>query len=49
MERVGDRAYTGYLNFEYVWIDWEHCKEVNNLSETVLFRDFSRQRLEEVS
>jgi sugar phosphate isomerase/epimerase len=34
--RVG---YTGYLAVEYVWIDWERCNEVDNLSETILLRD----------
>jgi len=32
--------YTGYFVLEYVWIDWEHCNEVDNLSETILWRDF---------
>ena len=31
--------YKGYLGVEYVWIDWEHCNEVDNLSETILLRD----------
>ena len=34
--------YRGYIGIEYVWIDWEHCNEVDNLSETILFRDFFR-------
>jgi sugar phosphate isomerase/epimerase len=34
--------YPGYLGIEYVWIDWEHCNEVDNLSETILWRDFFR-------
>ena len=33
-------GYSGYLGIEYVWIDWEHCNEVDNLSETILLRDF---------
>ena len=33
-------GYRGYLGIEYVWIDWEHCNEVDNLSETILWRDF---------
>jgi sugar phosphate isomerase/epimerase len=33
-------GYAGWLGVEYVWIDWEHCNECDNLSETVLFRDF---------
>ena len=36
--------YPGYLGIEFVWIDWEHCNEVDNLSETILFRDAIRSR-----
>jgi sugar phosphate isomerase/epimerase len=32
--------YQGWIGIEYVWIDWEHCNECDNLSETILFRDF---------
>ncbi|MDB5348813.1 MAG: hypothetical protein JWN86_60 [Planctomycetota bacterium] len=39
MRQVG---YSGYVGVEYVWIDWEHCNEVDNLSETILMRDFLR-------
>ena len=39
MQKTG---YQGYIGIEYVWIDWEHCNEVDNLSETVLWRDFFR-------
>ena len=39
MRRVG---YPGYVGVEYVWIDWEHCNEVDNVSETILLRDFLR-------
>ena len=35
--------YRGYLGIEYVWVDWEHCNEVDNLSETILYRDFFRR------
>ena len=34
--------YRGFLGVEYVWVDWEHCNEVDTLSETILFRDFLR-------
>jgi sugar phosphate isomerase/epimerase len=37
--------YRGYLGVEYVWIDWEHCNEVDNLSETIQMRDFLRGKL----
>jgi sugar phosphate isomerase/epimerase len=39
MRQVG---YAGYVGVEYVWIDWEHCNEVDNLSETILMRDYLR-------
>ena len=35
-------GYDGWIGIEYVWIDWEHCNECDNLSETILFRDFFR-------
>ncbi len=38
-------GYRGYLGIEYVWVDWEHCNEVDNLSETILWRDFLRARV----
>lgn len=33
-------GYPGWLGVEYVWIDWEHCNECDNVSETIRFRDF---------
>jgi sugar phosphate isomerase/epimerase len=38
-------GYKGYLGVEYVWIDWEHCNEVDNLSETIQLRDFLRGQM----
>lgn len=35
-------SYPGWLGLEYVWQDWEHCNECDNVSETILFRDFLR-------
>ena len=37
--------YSGYLGVEYVWVDWEHCNEVDNLSETIQLRDFLREKM----
>ena len=42
VELMNSTGYDGYIGIEYVWIDWEHCNEVDNLSETILFRDFFR-------
>ncbi len=39
-------GYAGWIGIEYVWIDWEHCNECDNLSETILFRDFFRRLIE---
>src|SRR6266566_7933682 len=41
--------YRGYVGVEYVWIDWEHCNEVDNLSETIRLRDFLRAKMPGVS
>ncbi|MDG1896303.1 MAG: TIM barrel protein [Fuerstiella sp.] len=41
-----DTGYSGYVGVEYVWIDWEHCNEVDNLSETILFRDFLKTKFD---
>ena len=35
-------GYSGWIGIEYVWIDWERCNECDNLSESILFRDFFR-------
>ena len=32
-------GYSGYVGVEYVWQDWEHCNEVDNVSETLMMRD----------
>jgi sugar phosphate isomerase/epimerase len=40
VDRMRQAGYRGWLGVEYVWIDWEHCNECDNLSETILFRDF---------
>ena len=45
MEAMDETHYQGFLGLEYVWIDWEHCNECDNLSETIRFRDFLRDRM----
>ena len=46
VEHAGEGDYEGWLGVEYVWIDWEQCNECDNLSETILFRDFLRPLLD---
>jgi hypothetical protein len=31
--------FSGWIALEYVWIDWEHCNEVDVVSETLLLRN----------
>ena len=38
-------GYRGYLGLEYVWTEWEDCNRVDNLSETILCRDYLRTLL----
>jgi sugar phosphate isomerase/epimerase len=38
-------GYEGYLTLEYVWLEWEHCNECDNLAETILLRDRLRAAL----
>jgi sugar phosphate isomerase/epimerase len=39
-------GYDGALAVEYVWIEWEHMNECDNISETVMMRDRVRAKLE---
>ena len=41
---LGDADYDGFVGLEYVWLDWEHCNECDNLSETILLRDRLREK-----
>jgi sugar phosphate isomerase/epimerase len=48
-ERIVDlmtaSRYDGYLGLEYVWVDWEHCNECDNVSETLLLKDRLESKL----
>jgi sugar phosphate isomerase/epimerase len=46
IERLQVIGYEGWVGIEYVWTDWEHCNECDNLSETILFRDFLRSLID---
>jgi sugar phosphate isomerase/epimerase len=39
---LNQHDYSGWFALEYVWIDWEHCNEVDIVSETILLRDLFR-------
>lgn len=40
MNKVG---YRGWIGVEYIWMDWEHCNESDNVSESIVLRDFLQQ------
>jgi sugar phosphate isomerase/epimerase len=39
LKGLRDCRYEGVLCLEYVWIDWEGCNRVDNISETILLRE----------
>lgn len=43
--RMAESGYRGAIGVEYVWIDWQRCNEVDNLSETILLRDAIREAM----
>lgn len=43
VRRMRDTGYSGFIGIEYTWTEWERCNETDNVSETVLFRDFFRR------
>ncbi len=43
LHKMKEQNYNGYVGVEYVWVDWEHCNEVDNLSETIQMRDHLRK------
>jgi sugar phosphate isomerase/epimerase len=36
---LNDNKFSGWIALEYVWIDWEHCNEVDVVSESILLRN----------
>lgn len=39
VQALARHQFAGWIALEYVWIDWEHCNEVDILSETVLLKN----------
>jgi sugar phosphate isomerase/epimerase len=38
LKALDKHHFRGWIALEYVWIDWEHCNEVDIVSETVLLK-----------
>jgi sugar phosphate isomerase/epimerase len=47
VEVMKETDYKGYIGVEYIWIDWESCNKVDNLSEVIMLRDFLREQTAE--
>jgi sugar phosphate isomerase/epimerase len=46
LEVMRETNYPGFVGIEYVWTEWERCNEVDNLCETIRFRDLVREHVE---
>jgi sugar phosphate isomerase/epimerase len=44
IDALEESGYHGFVGLEYVWLDWEHCNECDNLAETILLRDRLREK-----
>jgi sugar phosphate isomerase/epimerase len=40
IRRLQETAYAGFFSIEYVWTDWQNLNQTDNVSETILMRDF---------
>ncbi len=49
LRALNKNHFRGWIAVEYVWIDWEHCNEVDVLSETVLLSDHLTKAAKNVS
>lgn len=45
IKQMDKTNYEGYIGIEYIWVDWEKCNEVDNISEVILFRDFFNEQM----
>jgi sugar phosphate isomerase/epimerase len=42
LQAMKQTGYAGYIGIEYVWMEWENCNRSDNLSESILLRDYLR-------
>ncbi len=45
LQRLQETGYAGFFSIEYVWTEWQQLNETENISETILMRDFVRATL----
>jgi hypothetical protein len=44
MGSIARVSYGGYIALEYIWTEWMHCNEVDNVSEIIQLRNLLRDR-----
>lgn len=40
-------GYSGFVGIEYIWMDWEDCNRVDNVSESILLRELIKKAFAE--
>lgn len=48
LTKMKQTNYSGFIGIEYVWQEWEDCNKVDNISETILLRDYIRKRMKSI-
>lgn len=43
LRKMKETGYRGFIGVEYVWVDWEGCNRVDNVSETIQLRDLLKK------
>ena len=47
MRKMVENNYKGFVGLEYVWIEWEHMNEADNVSETIQLMNVLKKTYEE--
>jgi len=47
MRKMLENEYPGFVGLEYVWIEWEHMNEADNVSETIQLRNVLKKAFDE--
>jgi sugar phosphate isomerase/epimerase len=48
MKKMIESNYRGFVGFEYVWIEWEHMNETDNVSETLQLKKLLQTEFEKL-
>ena len=49
VRKMTEAYYPGFIGIEYVWSEWEGMNEVDNISESIILKDFIRREYEKIS